>query len=235
LFQSTSSDDGSSFYFNHTIVPTCLDDLTVEARWPKHSSDDSFVEVESVGGDERGNLEIHSIREVAKQVQGVAVAALAHHGRWPKPRPDIDHGEDPHRLFLAPDDRSDLVCLKLYRGEPSYLSITEATTAASCLFQPAMNRIPGNSFDSSDSRLVHTLDTESGDFIKRGVSVLESIIRGPVCRGERLPTSLALVTTTLSPPGLVEAVANDDSEVTFSRKWAVLVGTAETFHGWWTL
>ena len=82
-----------------------------------------------------------------------------------------------------------------------------------------MNRIPGDSFDSSNGRLVQTFDTEGGDFIKGGATVLESIIRCPGCRAERLPTSLALVATTLSPPGLVKTMANDGSGVAiFSRE-----------------
>jgi hypothetical protein len=76
-----------------------------------------------------------------------------------------------------------------------------------------------------------TLDAESRDLIKGGTPVLESIIRCPSCRAECLPASLALVATMLSPPGLVEAVANDGSDVAMFRGGAVLVGTAETLHG----
>ena len=98
-----------------------------------------------------------------------------------------------------------------------------------------MNRIPGDSLDSSDGRLVQAFDTESGDFIKGGAPVLESIIGCPGCRAECLPTSPALVATTLPPPGRVEAVANDGSGSGFSRARAVPVWTAETLHGSWTL
>ena len=98
-----------------------------------------------------------------------------------------------------------------------------------------MDRIPGNSLDSSDGRLIQALDTEGGDFIKPGATVLESIIRCPVCRAERLSTRPALVATSLPPPGRVKAVANDGSDLALSRGRAVLVGTAETLHGWWTL
>ena len=98
-----------------------------------------------------------------------------------------------------------------------------------------MDRIPSDSLDSSDGRLIQALDTERGDFIKGGATVLESIIGCPGCRAERLPTSSALVATTLPPPSRVEAVANDGSDVAFSRGRAVPVGTAETLHGLWTL
>src|SRR5262249_39647203 len=132
----------------------------------------------------------------------------------------------------CPDDRFNLVCLKLYRGEPSYFSIAEATTPASCSFQPAMDCVPGDLLPSSDGRLIQAFDTEAGDFIEPGATVLESIIRCPVCRAERLAASLALVATTLCRLGPVEAVANDGS--VFHRPRAMSVGTAETLHGWWT-
>ena len=86
-----------------------------------------------------------------------------------------------------------------------------------------------------DGGLVQTFDTEGGDLIKDRTPVLESMIRCPGCRAERLPTSLALVATTLSPSSLVEAMANDGSGVAFSRWRAVPVWTAETLHGSWTL
>ena len=112
-----SSDHGSSLHSDHAIVPARLDHLTVNASWPKYSSDDSLVNLESVGGDQRGNFKIHSVGKVLKQIQRVAVASFADHRRWPKPRPDVDHNENPDRLFPAPNDRSDLVCLNLRDGE----------------------------------------------------------------------------------------------------------------------
>jgi hypothetical protein len=178
LFQSPSSDHGSALDLHDTIVPACLDHLTVNTRWPKHSSDYSLVKLESVRRDEWSHFKIHSAAEVSKQIQRVAVAPFADHRRWPKPRPDVDHNENPDRLFPAPNDRSDLVCLKLRDGESLYISIVEATTTAGCFFQPAMNRIPGNSLDSSDGGFVQTFDTEGGDFIKDRTPMLESIVRG---------------------------------------------------------
>ena len=80
-----------------------------------------------------------------------------------------------------------------------------------------MDRIPGDPLDSSDGRLIQALDTVRGDFIERGATVLESIIRCPVCRAERLSTSLALVATTLSRLRRVEAVANDVTNNRLSR------------------
>src|SRR5262249_37615523 len=113
--------------------------------------------------------------------------------------------------------------------------IVKATTATGCFFQPAMDRIPGNSLNSSDGRLIETFDTEEGDFIKGGETVLESVVRCPDCRAERLSTSLALVATTLSPLSRIEAVANDGSDIAFSRGRTVPVGTTETLHGFGTL
>jgi hypothetical protein len=132
-------------------------------------------------------------------------------------------------LLLATDDRSDLVGLKFPSRKTLDFSVIESTTAGAGLLQPAMNRIPGNSFDSSDRRLVQAFDTQSSNSIKRGATVLESIIRCATGRGERLPTSLALVATTLSPSSFVKTMANDGAHVVFP---GVLVGTAETLHRW---
>jgi hypothetical protein len=76
-----------------------------------------LVELESIGGDQRGNFEIHSVGEVSKEDQRVAIASFADHGRRPKPRPDIHPNENPDRLLLVPDDRSDLIGLKLRNGK----------------------------------------------------------------------------------------------------------------------
>ena len=93
--------------------------------------------------------------------------------------------------------------------------------------------VPCDLFDPSDGGLVEALDTEGGDSIKCGATVLESIIGRASRRGEGLSTSLTLVPTTLSPPRRVEAVAHDGSDVALFRGRAVPVGTAETLHGWW--
>jgi len=87
-----------------------------------------------------------------------------------------------------------------------------------------MDRVPGNTLDASDSGLVQTFDTESSNLIKDRTLVLKSVIRCPGGRAEGLSTSPALVATTLSPPRRVEAVANDGSDVAFSRRRAVPVG-----------
>ena len=50
---------------------------------------------------------------LSKEGQGVLVAPFADHGRRPKSRPHLDHGEDPDWLFLAPYDRFDFVCLEV--------------------------------------------------------------------------------------------------------------------------
>ena len=149
------------------------------------------------------------MEEVSKQAQGVAVAAFADDGSWPKPRPNVKSNKDPDRPLLASDDRTDLISLKFRNGEPSHFSIIEASTPVGCSIQPAMHHIPGNSFDSSNCGLVQTLDTERGNLIKRGVTVLESMICSPGCRAEGLPTSPTLVAPTLPPTSLVKAIANN--------------------------
>jgi len=95
-----------------------------------------------------------------------------------------------------------------------------------------MHSVPGNSLDSSDGGLVQTFDTEGGNLIKDRTTVLESMIRCPGCRAERLTANPAPVATTVPPSSRVEAMANDGSGVASSRSRAVLVWTAETLHGW---
>ena len=97
-----------------------------------------------------------------------------------------------------------------------------------------MDRIPGDSLDSSDGGLTMTFNTEGGDLIKPGATVLESIIRCPVCRAERLSTSPATVSTPFPPGCLVEAVENDGSGVGFSQQRVLPVWAAETLHDSWT-
>ncbi len=80
-----------------------------------------------------------------------------------------------------------------------------------------MDRIPGNSLDSSNGGLVQTLDTESRDFVKACAPVLE--VSG--CGAECLPTTLAQVATTPSPPRSEEAMGNDLRIRLFQRQSSV--------------
>ena len=95
----------------------------------------------------------------------------------PKSRPDLDGREDPDRLLLALDDRSDLIRLKFRDSEPGCLLIVEPTTAVARFFQPAIDGIPGNALDSSDGGLVQAFDAESCNLIKSGATMLEPIVR----------------------------------------------------------
>ena len=77
----------------------------------------ALSQLESIRRDEWNHFKIHSVGEVSKWVQRVVVASLADRGRRPKPRPDVDHNENPDPLLLAPHDGSDLIRLKLRDGE----------------------------------------------------------------------------------------------------------------------
>jgi hypothetical protein len=236
LLQSpVSTDYRSSLDLHKTIVPTGFDDLAVQTRRSKDMADDRRIKGESARGDQRDTFEIRSPGEIPEESECVSIASSSHDCRRPKPRPDFNHGEDPGWLFLTPYDCSHLVCLKLCHGEPFYFSIAEATTPVRCSFQPAMDRIPGHSHDSSHGGLVQPLDAESRHLIQDGATVLESLVRRTGIRAERLPTSPATVSTPFPPLGLVEAVENDGSGVGFSRPRALPVWTAETLHGFWIL
>jgi hypothetical protein len=56
-----------------------------------------------------------------------------------------------------------------------------------------MHHVPTDLLGSSNSRLIEAFDTEGGDLVKDCTPMMDSIIRCPSCRAERLPTSLALV------------------------------------------
>src|SRR5215469_14620534 len=93
-----------------------------------------------------------------------------------------------------------------------------------------MNGVSADPVDSSDGGLAEAFDAESGNFIKCGTTVLESVTSCSYSRAERLSTSLALVATMPSPPGLEETVSDDSSRSVFFRRPAVPVGRTETLH-----
>ena len=103
---------GPPFHLDDPIVPTGLDHLPVDTGRPKDLPDDSFIELESVRGDQSNTFVVRSFSNIAKQGQRVFVAASADDSRRPKPGPNLDDGEDPGWLLLTFDDRSDLVGLK---------------------------------------------------------------------------------------------------------------------------
>jgi hypothetical protein len=211
LFQSPRvADQRSSLDLDDAVVPTRLDDLAVQTRWPKDANDSFFVKCESVRHDQRDTFEIHSTRYISQEDEGVSVASSPYDSR--RPRPDVNRGEDPDQMFFVSDNRLKLVCLKLHDGECSYFSIVEPTTKGGCLFKPAIDGIPGDPLYSGDSRLVQTLDAECGNFIEGRATVLESIVRRTGFRAECFSATPAQISTTLRRASLVEAVANDASE-----------------------
>jgi hypothetical protein len=151
LFQSPRvANQRSSLDLDYTVVSTRLDNPAVQTRWPKDATDSSFVKCESVRHDQRDTSEIHSTGYILKEGERVSVASSSYDSRRPEPRPDVNRGEDPDRMFFVSDDRLKLVCLKLYDGECSYFSIVEPTTKAT--FEPAIDGIPGYPLYARDSK-----------------------------------------------------------------------------------
>jgi hypothetical protein len=175
LFQSPRvANQRSSLDLDYTVVSTRLDNPAVQTRWPKDATDSSFVKCESVRHDQRDTSEIHSTGYILKEGERVSLASSSYDSRRPEPRPDVNRGEDPDRMFFVSDDRLKLVCLKLHDGECSYFSIIEPTTKGGGLFEPAIDGIPGYPLYSRDSGLVQALDAECGNFIEGRATVLES-------------------------------------------------------------
>jgi hypothetical protein len=213
------------------IVPGGLDDLAIQTRWPKGSSDDLLVKSESIRADQRNLFEIHSAGNTSKEAERVLVAPFSK--LLSKAKAEPDDGEDPDRLFLAPDDRFDFVCLKLHDGAV-YFSIVEATTPVGCFFKPAMDRIQAICLTPAMADLLGLRRSEPPPHQRWRVG-LESMIRHTSCRTKRLPTNRALVLATLPPCGLVETVTDNASCSGFSRPRASPVWTAETLHSSRTL
>ena len=142
---------GSALHLHHAIVSACLDDLAVETRGPKDSPDDSFVERESVRDNQRNTVPDSSgwkHLETGPACCGSFVSRPPWRSKA-ETRPRLR--EDPDRLLLAPDDRSYLVCLKLYvTASPVVLRSLKRRQETGGPFQPAMDRIPGDSLHSSD-------------------------------------------------------------------------------------
>ena len=133
------------------------------------------------------------------------------------------------------DDRANLVCLKLGNGDASYFSIIESTTSGGCLFEPAIDSVPGDSLYASNRGPVQSLDAESGNLIESCTTVLESMVGRAGIGAESFAASAATISTTPPPLGFVESVANNVSGPGYSRVRASLVWTAETLHCFWTL
>ena len=167
------ADQHSSLDLDDTIVPTSLDHLAVQTRWSQNATDNSLVELESVSDDQGDTVKIHSAGYILKEGKCVSVASSPYDGRRPEPRPYVNRGEDPDRVFLAADDRPNLVRLKLRNGECSHLSSIEPTTRMGCLFKPSSDGIPGDPLYSSDRRLVQALHAESGNFVEGCATVLD--------------------------------------------------------------
>jgi hypothetical protein len=126
------------------------------------------------------------------------------------------------------DDRANLVCLKLGNGDASYFSIIESTTGGGCLFEPAIDSVPGDSLYPSNRRLAQSLDAESRNLIKGHTTVLESIVGCAGIGAESFAASAATISPPLPPLGFVESVADNVSETGFSRQWEFPVWAAET-------
>jgi hypothetical protein len=117
------------------------------------------------------------------------------------------------------------------KGEPA---IVESMTGFGGSFEPAIDRIPGDSLDASNGGLVQAFDAEGGNLAEGRATMLESMVRRRSAHAEGLAASLAPVSTTPPPFRPVEAVADDPSGSGLSQQWAFPVCAAETLHCSWT-
>jgi hypothetical protein len=55
--------------------------------------------------------------------------------------------------------------------------IVESITAFGGPYEPAIDRIPGDSLDTSDGRLVQAFDAQGGDLVEGRATMLQSMLR----------------------------------------------------------
>ena len=106
------------------------------------------------------------------------------------------------------NDRANLVRLKPGNRDFSYFSTIESTTRGGCLFEPAIDGIPGNWLYRSNRGPVQSLDAESRNLIKGRTTVLESIVGRAGIGTESFSASAATISTTLPSFGFVSGIKN---------------------------
>ena len=221
------SHHASSFHLHDAIIPARLEDLAIETSGPKDATEDLFVEIESVGDDQRKTPVIHSVGNVASKRQSVSVASSSGHRRWPEPRPHFDRDENPRGPLLVAGEGTNLVGLQLLDNESRDPSVVEATASVRRPLEPTSDGVPGNPFDSSNRRNTDTFDPESNDLVKGVSMMLETVVRRALCRRERLSTPDAAVSTAPPGPCSVETVPDDVSGTDFSMQRTLGVETAQ--------
>lgn len=206
------TDPGFPLYTNHAIIPSFLDDLTVQASCAKKASNDLPIKFKSVGRDQRDIVPIGPGAKLSKQGERVAIAAFANNGRRPESRPDFDGSEDPNsRIPIATDHSTDLIRLQLPDLDLGDPSMVESATGSSGFLQPAVYRVPGNLLDSGNRGFIHALDAESGNLIERSSAMLKSVIDCSPVPAEGPAAHLASEPTAAAPAGWVESKTNNHS------------------------
>ena len=104
----------------------------------------------------------------------------------------------PDGLELTTDERANLVGLNLLDGQSSDRSIVESMAGVGGPFEPAIDRVPGDSLDARNGGLVQAFDAEGSDFVEGRATMLDSMIRGAGVGAEGLAASPASVSTTPS-------------------------------------
>jgi hypothetical protein len=203
---------GFSLHSDHAIISSFLDDLAVQASCPKESPEHLPIELETIGSDQRDVVSIGPGAKVSKQGEGVPIAPLSHNGGRPEARPNFNGSKDPNRrLLFATDQSADLIGLQFADLDFGDSLMIEQTTGGSGLFQPAIHSIPGNLLDPGDGRLVHTLDTQSGNLIEPSPAMLEAVINSVAVPAKSPATPPATESSAFSPVGLVESKTNKHS------------------------
>ena len=209
LESPVGTNDAATFHANHSIVPSCLQDLRVDAADAKEPSNDLLVVFESIGHDE-GKADLpHPLHGVFEESARVSIATPTNDSRRPKSRGDVEGCEDPRDVGLPAGKRSNLVGLELCDVELFDVRVVENAAIGRGSLEPAVHGVPAESLGPRDGRLADALDAERGDLIESAPAVLKTVVRGVHRRAERFPAFRATVTASLPRLGPVEAVTND--------------------------
>ncbi len=226
---------GFSLHAYDSIFSSLLDDLCVQAGYPKDSFHNLSIKLEAISCDQWNPGRFHSGENILEEGERVLITPLSNHGRRPEPRPDFDSSEDPNRrLPSAADHRADLVNLQFTNPDLEDPLMVKATTRCSGLLQPTINSVPSNLFRSSNRGFVYTLDAHRSNFVKSCAPMLEPMIKGTEVLVKSPATTFASESSPFSPSGLVKSETNNHSGRGFGMGSAIFARTTEKFHGSWT-
>ena len=194
---------------DNTIVPPCLEHLTIDARRPKESRNRAEVVLEAIGGNQWTSHDSPPADDVVDDSAGVSIGAAAQDAPGPHAGGDLDGCKEPDNVALAADERAELIGLQLHEVETAQHPMIEALRSRRGPFEPARDRVAGMARDSGRRRNTHALDAQACDLIELPSRAAKPTVRSPRVRAERAPADCAAVPLPSAGLGRKRAVAHD--------------------------